>query len=133
MNTKTTLSEKQACRWNGFTIILILTLSLFVIGCGPKPEPRNDSAGPVGAKAFQTRVENQWNGSRITGTVKNLGDEKISFVSVEFDLLDDSRRTLRTVSASNDQGIEPHGDWNFEIEASAVGAVITRLRNTTTR
>jgi hypothetical protein len=133
MTRKTTISEKQADTCNGFTVILILTLALFVTACGPKPGPGGNGSGPVAAKAFQTRVESQWNGSRITGTVKNLGDEKISFVSVEFDLLDDSRRTLRTVSASSGQGIEPHGDWNFEIEASAVGAVITRLRNTTTR
>jgi hypothetical protein len=133
MNRKTTIIKKQAYRWNGFTVILILTLAVLVTTCSPKPGPGGGGPGPVGAKAFQTQVESHWNGSRITGTVKNLGDEKISFVSVEFDLLDDSRRTLRTVSASNGQGIEPHGDWNFEIEASAVGAVITRLRNTTTR
>jgi hypothetical protein len=132
MNRKTTISESKAHSWNAFTIILILTLSLIVTTCGPKPGPNGGGSG-ITARTFQTHTESQWNGSRITGTVKNLGDDKISFVSVEFDLLDDSRRSLRTVSATSDRGIEPHGEWNFKIEASAVGAVITRLRNTTTR
>jgi hypothetical protein len=128
MNRKTTINEDKAHRWNAFAIILILTLSLFVTNCGPKHD-----SGSTGAQSFQTHTESQWNGSRITGTVKNMTGAKISYVAVEFDLVDDSRRTLRTVSATNDHGIEPHGDWNFEIEASAVGARMTRLRNTVAR
>jgi len=133
MNSKTTTSENKADRLNALTIILILTLSLFVTTCGPKPGPGGDGSVSTGPQTFQTRVDSQWNGSRITGIVRNLGDAKISYVSVEFDLLDNSHRPLRTVSATNEHGIEPHGDWNFEIQASAVGAVSTRLRNTTTR
>jgi len=70
---------------------------------------------------------------RITGNVKNLNSAKISFVSVEFDLVDDRGRVLGSVSAKNDRGIEPNGDWSFEIPASAAGARSTRLKNTIVR
>lgn len=87
----------------------------------------------VGASSYAVQTQSQWDGRRITGTVKNVGGSRIGFVSVEFELIDDRGRPIRTVSASHEGGIEPNGEWNFEIEASAVGATRTRLRNTTAR
>ena len=133
MNKNTTSNKDESRKANAFAFafVLMIMLTLSVTNCRPKD--RNGSSGSVGPQSFQTHTESTWNGSRITGTVKNMGDAKISFVAVEFDLLDDSRRTIRTVSAQNDRGIEPHGEWNFSIEASAVGARMIRLRNTVTR
>ena len=131
MNKNTTSHKDESRKANAFAFVLMIMLTLSVTNCRPKD--RNGSSGSVGTQSFQTHTESTWNGSRITGTVKNMGDAKISFVAVEFDLLDDSRRTIRTVSAQNDRGIEPHGEWSFSIEASAAGARMTRLRNTVTR
>ncbi len=107
-------------------IAIIFLLSLLIIGC-----KGNKAKNEV--KQFQTTTESQWNGQTITGTVKNLNDTHISFVSVEFDLVDDKYHVLQTVSASNDKGIEPKGEWGFEIPASAAGARSTRLKNTIVR
>lgn len=106
--------------------ILVFIFLLLMVACNG-----NNSIKPP--QQFSTSTESQWNGGIIGGTVKNLNDATISFVSVEFDLVDEKHRTITTVSASNDKGIEPNGKWDFEIQAVAVGARSTVLKQTITR
>ena len=82
---------------------------------------------------FQTTTQSQWNGQTITGTVNNLSSSRISSIAVEFELVNDKYMVLQTVSASSNDGIEPKGKWDFEIQASMVGARSARLKNTIAR
>src|SRR5262249_55612567 len=89
--------------------------------------------GKGGVQQFQTSVESSWNGAMIKGKVKNLNDAHISYVEVQYDLLDDKHFAVGSVSAKNDNGIEPNGEWEFEIPAAAVRARSTLLRQTIVR
>ena len=128
-----TLNKELISRIALVGALAVLYTTVSSCGSGGGGGGGSDGAtGPSGA-AIQTSTSSQWNGSRITGTVKNLNSAKISFVSVEFDLVDDKNRTLLTVSAKNDSGIEPNGEWSFDIPASVVRARSSRLKQTVAR
>jgi len=84
-------------------------------------------------KQFHTETRSNWNGRTINGKVKNMTNDRISFVQVDFDILNDNNHVIKTVSASSDNGIEANGEWEFKIEAVAAGTRITRLTRTVTR
>ena len=109
---------------------LFFLLAILMSGCKSKS---SGSIETPSVKNFQTSTQSQWNGQTITGTVTNLNSERISFVAVEYDLVNDKHMVIRTVTASSDAGIEPNGSWDFQMEAGAIGARSTRLKNTFTR
>jgi hypothetical protein len=118
MNNTTYSVVKNAVKQSAFLFIAVCFFTL------------NSCKNKNGVKTFQTTTESQWNGQTITGTVKNLSNNRISFISVEFELINDRYMVLQTVSATGNEGIEPNGKWDFEIQASAIGARSMRLKNT---
>jgi hypothetical protein len=78
---------------------------------------------------FKTHTEWEWNGEFITGTMYNVIETKISFVTIEFQLLDKHFMPVQTVSITNNTGISPNGQWKFKIQAVNVMANSVRLSN----
>jgi hypothetical protein len=74
-------------------------------------------------------VRSSWDGQRITGSVRTRDRERIPCILVELSLLDGRGKSLRTVSATNSDGIAPGDRWDFVItDASAPGATNMRRR-----
>jgi len=86
---------------------------------------------PVGTQSVA--YQSYWNGSRISGVVSNLTGSKISYVSIQFELLDARFFPVRVVSIEDKEGIKPHDKWEFDTEAGAIGARSTRVRNLVVR
>ena len=117
--------------YNFARLFLLLTgISVLTSYCKPKVKDFHVEPPKKEVKNFSTRTESKWDGSRITGTVYNLNDKHISFVSVDFVLTDKNMMPIQTVSASNAKGIEPNGKWEFDISANNLIARNIRLKST---
>jgi hypothetical protein len=120
-------------------IVFLIALSPLVTNCNCNGRPggtggSTGSGGGGGAIGVNSvRTDWTWDRAKIKGTVKSLINSKISFVSLEFELVNDRQMPLYKVDARNDKGIEPNGEWEFEILASHVRARSARLSNTVVR
>lgn len=97
------------------------------------PAKRNSASDESSVSQPTVASSAQWNGEHIVGTVRNLTDERIAFVSIEYVLVDEHKQDIQTVYATNSEGIEALGAWEFEIPASALGAKGMEERETIVR
>jgi hypothetical protein len=114
----------------------LLALVFLVAGCKLGGGSRGEGGGPgsPGLTASAIETTTQWDGGTLSGKVKNLTDLKISSVTLHFDLVDERQMpVLSDITIKNEDGIEPRGDWDFQVAASAIGARSVRLMRTEIR
>lgn len=105
-----------------YAITILIMLTVVSTGCSFFSGGQGSST-----TAYNLEARSSWNGRRISGVVENKTPVGVPCIYVEYALLDDSGRQLRTVSTENSRGIGPNSKWDFEIDASMVGTVRTRL------
>ena len=89
--------------------LLVCTLLLSAAACSPSP--------PTQPKIIQYNLQTtcQGGGGRHSCVSKNLTDDKLGPFDLEIDFLDERGISIGKTTMKNDQGIEPKGEWSFDV------------------
>jgi hypothetical protein len=93
--------------------LLVCTLLLIAAACSPSP--------PFPPKVIQYNLQTNCSGGggRHTCVSKNLTDNKLGPFDLEIEFLDDRGISIGKTLMGNDQGIEPKGEWSFDVTGPA--------------
>lgn len=93
--------------------LLVCTLLLIAATCSPSP--------PSQPKVQQYNLQTSCSGGggRHTCVSKNLTDDRLGPFDLEIEFLDDQRISIGKTLRGNDQGIEPKGEWSFDVTGPA--------------
>jgi hypothetical protein len=91
--------------------LLVCTLLLIAAACSPTSQPK------VSQYNLQTTCSG--GGGLHTCVSKNLTDDKLRPFDLEIEFLDDRGISIGKTLMGNDQGIEPKGEWSFDVTGPA--------------
>ena len=93
--------------------LLAYTLLLIAAACSPSP--------PSQPKVVQYNLQTNCSGGggRHTCVSKNLTEDKLGPFDLEIEFLDDRGISIGKTLIRNDNGIEPKGEWNFDVTGPA--------------
>ena len=93
--------------------LLVCTLLLIAAACSPSQ--------PSQPKVVQYNLQTTCSGGggRHTCVSKNLTDDKLGPFDLEIEFLDDRGVSIGKTLMGNDQGIEPKGEWSFDVTGPA--------------
>ena len=80
--------------------LLVCTLLLSAAACSPSPPTQTNCTG---------------GGGQHSCVSKNLTDDKLGPFDLEIDFLDERGISIGKTTMKNDQGIEPKGEWSFDV------------------
>lgn len=94
-----------------------ILLLIGVAGCSHRPNPNPPSAKPPAADAtvHNLKISCSGGGGQFTCLVKNDTDEKLGPFDVAVECLNERGRPIAAMPVENDQGIEPRGEWSFDL------------------
>ena len=93
--------------------LLVCTLLLIAPACSPSP--------PSQPKIIQYNLQTTCSGGGGLHTCvsKNPTDNKLGPFDLEIEFLDDRGNSIGKTLMGNDQGIEPKGEWSFDLTGPA--------------
>lgn len=89
--------------------LLVCTLLLLAAACSPSP--------PSPPKLIQYNLQTSCSGGggQHSCVSKNLTDDKLGPFDLEVEFLDERQISIGKTVIGNDQGIEPKGEWRFDV------------------
>src|SRR5215831_11478512 len=89
------------------TRLIIYILFLIASGCSKPPSVKRTD--------YRLQTTCSGGGALHTCVAKNTGDDKLEPFDLEVEFLDDRGFPIGRTSVRNDQGLEPKGEWRFDL------------------
>jgi hypothetical protein len=106
----------------GFSRGKLLAYTLLLIGVAacwkPTPSPPSQPP-PVTRTEYNLQTTCSGGGGLRTCVSKNATDDKLGPFDFEVEFLDDRGFSLGKTTVRNDQGLEPRGEWRFNLSGPA--------------
>ena len=91
--------------------LLVCALLLIVAGCSKAP--------PLKHTEYHLQTTCSGGGGLHTCVARNEGDDRLEPFNLEVEFLDDRGFSIGRSLAQNDQGLDPKGEWRFNLTGPA--------------